>query len=184
MIIGVDLGNKSRNAIAVMDGSTLLDYSSLLYDPKIRTTLEHRQLICQQISEYISKYNLTKDDWLVFEDINMYMHGRKSRLANIVSLAYIHATFVNTFSDKINIAAVNVKTWKKYVLENCNASKEDSVKYVELHYPQVDLNLVIEHKRKATEYKKDDDTADAICIARFGNIVDKKILEERRLNYH
>lgn len=183
MIIGIDLGNKSRNSISVVDGTELLDYSSLKYDSKTTTTWAHRKKICAQIQEYIDKYNLTKDDWILFEKINGFMHGYKSKLVNITSLAFIQATIINEFSEQISIAEVPVISWKTVVLGNKAAKKEDSVAYVEKHYPQVDLNVVIEHKRKGPEYLKDDDTADAICIGLYGNIVDKKKLVERQVNY-
>lgn len=182
MIIGIDLGNKSRNAIAVVNGDTLLDYSSLKYDGTI-TVWQHRKNICNQIQKYIDKYNLTKNDYIIFEKINMFMRGRNSRLVNITSMAFIQATIINEFSDKISISEVNVMTWKKIVLGNGKAKKEDSVAYVEQHYPQVDLTVIVEHKRKPTEYLKDDDTADSICIGLYGNIVDKSVLNNHLVNY-
>lgn len=183
MIIGIDLGNKSRNAISVVNGLDLLDYSNLLYDAKTTTPWEHRKKICKQIQEYIYKYNLTKEDWILFEKINGFMHGYKSKLSNITSLAFIQATIINEFSDKISIAEVPVVSWKTVVLGNRAAKKEDSVAYVEDKYPWVDLDVIVEHKRKETEYLKDDDTADAICIGLYGNMVDKKKLTERQVNY-
>ena len=113
----------------------------------------------------------------------MFMRGVNSRLANIMSLAFIQATIINEFSDVISISEVNVMTWKKVVLGNGKAHKEDSVAFIEEHYPQVDLNVIVEHKRKETEYLKDDDTADAICIGLYGNMVDKKKLDEHLVNY-
>ena len=184
MIIGIDLGNKSRNSISVVDGDKLLEYSNLLYEPSKTTTLEHRQKICKQIQCYIDKYKLTIDDWILFEKINSFMHGYRSKIENITSLAFIQATIINEFSDKISIAEVPVVSWKAKALGNRGAKKEDSVAYVEKHYPQVDLDIIIEHKRKGTtEIKKDDDTADAICIGLYGNIVNKKELEKRKVNY-
>lgn len=184
MIIGIDLGNKSRNSIAVMNNKLkLCDYSSLKYDAKQTTPWEHRKKICKQIQKYIDKYHLTKKDWILFEKINGFMHGYKSKLVNITSLAFIQATIINEFSDKISIAEVPVVSWKTVVLGNRAAKKEDSVAYVEKYYPKVNLTVIVEHKRKATEYLKDDDTADAICIACYGNKVSIDKLEERRVNF-
>ena len=53
MIIGIDLGNKSRNSISVVDGETLLEWSNIKYDPKTTTTWEHRKKIIKQIRAYI-----------------------------------------------------------------------------------------------------------------------------------
>lgn len=183
MVIGIDLGNKSRNSIAVVKGKKLLAYSNIKYDPKTTTTWAHRRKICAQIQKYIDKYHLTKNDYIIFEKVNMFMRGRNSKLANIMSLAFIQATIINEFSDKISIAEVNVMTWKKQVLGNGKAKKEESVAYVETNYPDVDLNVIVEHKRKPTEYLKDDDTADAICIGIFGNMVEKEWFDKHLVNY-
>ena len=182
MIIGIDLGNKSRNSIAVMDSdSNLIEYSRLKYDAKTTTTWEHRKKICKQIQEYIDKYHLTKDDYLLFEQI--FFSRGLSRMANVTSMAFLQATIINEFSDKISICEVHVQSWKCKVLGGRSATKEDAVAYVEKNYPQVDLNVVIEHKRKGTEITKDNDTADAICIAKYGILVDKKKLDEHLVNY-
>ena len=183
MVIGIDLGNKSRNAIAVMDGEKLLEWSSLVYDPKTTTPWKHRKAICEQIHNYIKKYYLNMNDYIVFEKVNLFMRGYNSRLANIMSLAFIQATIINEFSDLISISEVNVMTWKKEVLKNGKAGKEDSVKFVEETYPQVDLNVVIEHKRKENELTKDNDTADAICIALYGNKTNQNNLQKHLVNY-
>jgi len=182
IILGIDLGNKSRNSIAVMNEKLeLLEYSNLKYDPKTTTTWEHRKKICKQIQAYIDKYKLTKDDYILFEQI---FFGRGySRMANITSLAFIQATIINEFSDKISISEVHVQSWKSKVLGSRSATKDDSVAYVEEKYPQVDLNVIIEHKKKGTEITKDNDTADSICIATYGFLVDKKKLDEKLVNY-
>lgn len=182
MIIGIDLGNKSRNSIAVLDEqSNLLEYSRLKYDPKTTTTWQHRKNICKQIQEYIDKYHLTKYDWILFEQI--FFSRGYSRMANITSLAFIQATIINEFSDKISISEVHVQSWKSKVLGSRSATKDDAVNFVEEHYPQVDLNIVIHHPKKGDEISKDNDTADAICIGLYGNLVDIKKLEEHKVNY-
>ena len=82
IVIGVDLGNKSRNSIAVMNENLeLLEYSNVKYDAKTTTTWEHRKRICKQIKEYIKKYKLTKNDYLLFEKI--FFSRGLSRMANI-----------------------------------------------------------------------------------------------------
>lgn len=180
MVIGVDLGNKSRNSICVMDGDKLLEWSRLSYcDAK--NTLDHRKKIVKQIKEYIKKYNLTKNDYLLFEQI--FFSKGLSRMANITSMAFLQATLINEFSDKINIIEVHVQSWKCKVLGSRSATKEDAVALVEKNYPQVDLNIEIQRKRKGTEICKDHDTADAICIALYQQCVDKKKLEEHLVNY-
>ena len=180
MVIGVDLGNKSRNSIVVLDGTKLVDWSRLNYKDSANAW-EHRKKIIKQIKEYIKKYKLTKNDYLLFEQI---FFGRGySRMANITSLAFIQATIINEFSDKISISEVHVQSWKSKVLGSRSATKDDSVAYVEEKYPQVDLNVIIEHKKKGTEIVKDNDTADAICIAIFAQNVGKDWLDLHKVNY-
>lgn len=180
MIIGIDLGNKTRNSICVMQGEKLLEWSRLNYADS-KSAWHHRKKIVKQINEYIKKYKLTKNDYLLFEEIAFYRGI--SRMYNIVSMAFLQATIINEFSDKISISAVHVQSWKCKVLGNRSAKKEDAVAFVESKYPQVDLDIIIEHKKKGIEIVKDNDTADAICIGLFGSIVDKKKLDEKLVNY-
>ena len=183
IVLGIDLGNKSRNSIAVVDKDLqLLDYARHMYDGSC-SVWQHRKNICKQIQDYIDKYHLTKDDYIVFEKINLFVGSRISRLDNITSLAFIQATIINEFSEQISISEVNVQTWKSKVLGSRSATKEDSVNYVEEHYPQVDLDVIIPHKRKEDEHVKDNDTADSVCIGIYGQIADPKKLKENIVNY-
>jgi len=180
MIIGVDLGNKSRNSIVVMDGTKLIEWSRLNYSDSANAW-EHRKKICKQIKEYIKKYNLTKNDYLLFEQI--FFSRGLSRMANITSMAFLQATIINEFSDMISISEVHVQSWKCKVLGGRSATKEDAVALVEKNYPEIDLNIIVPHKRKGDETIKDNDTADAVCIALYPNYVDKKKLDEHLVNY-
>lgn len=180
MFIGIDLGNKSRNSICVMDGDKLLEWSRLTYDGSI-TVWQHRKNICEQIRKYIKKYKLTKKDYLAFEQI--FFSRGFSRMANVTSMAFLQATIINEFSEKISIIEVHVQSWKSKVLGSRSATKEDAVNFVKENYPDVDLEIVVPHKRKADEIIIDNDTADAICIALYCNKVDKKKLDEHLVNY-
>lgn len=181
MIIGVDLGNKSRNSIVVMsEDRKILEYNRLTYDGSI-STWQHRKNICKQIQEYIDKYKLTKNDYLLFEQI--FFSRGFSRMANVTSMSFLQATIINEFSEQISISEVHVQSWKSKILGSRSANKEDSVNYVEKNYPQVDLNITIHHKRKGDEIIKDNDTADAVCIAEYGIIVGKDKLNEKLVNY-
>ena len=138
--------------------------------------------IVMKIKEYIKKYNLTKNDYLLFEQI--FFSKGLSRMANITSMAFLQATLINEFSDKINIIEVHVQSWKCKVLGSRSATKEDAVTLVEKSYPQVDLNIEVQHKRKGTEIVKDHDTADAICIALFAQKAGKDWLDLHKVNYN
>lgn len=180
IVIGIDLGNKSRNSIAVMENDKLLDWSRLHFKDS-KSAWYHRKKIVEQIQDYIDKYNLTKEDYLLFEQI--FFSRGLSRMANVTSMAFLQATIINEFSDKISISEVHVQSWKSKVLGSRSATKEDAVALVEKNYPQVDLNILIPHKRKDDEYVKDNDTADAICLGLYGMLADKKKLDANIVNY-
>lgn len=180
MVIGVDLGNKSRNSIVVLDGTKLIDWSRLNYKDSANAW-EHRKKIIKQIKEYIKKYKLTKNDYLLFEQI--FFSRGLSRMANITSMAFLQATIINEFSDKISIVEVHVQSWKSKVLGSRSATKDDAVALVETNYPEIDLDIIVPHKKKGDEIIKDNDTADAVCIALYPTKVDKKKLDEHLVNY-
>lgn len=167
MIIGCDLGNRSTNGLALIDNASLniLEYKYIRYD---RTPYHHRKEIVQIINDWIEKYYLGLKDYILFEKINLYRGGYISKLSNIVSLAFLQATLINEFSERISISEVNVQTWKAKILKSKTATKDDAVRYVTLRFPYVNLDLVIKHKRKEDEIIKCHDLADACCIAEYG----------------
>lgn len=180
MVIGVDLGNKSRNAIVVFDGKNVLEWCSLNHSDS-SSTWEHRKKICKQIKEYIKKYKMTKKDYLVFEQI--FFSPGLSRMVNVTSMSFLQATLINEFSNKISIAEVHVQSWKSKVLGSRKATKEDAVSYVAKNFPNVDLTLMVEHKRKGVEIIQNHDLADAVCIAQYGYIVGFDVVNEHLVNY-
>lgn len=163
IVIGCDLGNKSRNSLAVVnDNGDLLDWSRITYNSKDITPWQHRKNILTNIQDYINKYS---PDYILFEKVNLFVGRHISKLNNIMSLAFLQASIINEFSEHIGIAEVDVRSWKSCILKNGNATKDDSVNYVLQRYPEVNLEIVVPHKRKANEVIIDNDTADAICIA-------------------
>ena len=104
-------------------------------------------------------------------------------MANITSMAFLQATIINEFSDKISIVEVHVQSWKSKVLGSRSATKDDAVALVETNYPEIDLDIIVPHKKKGDEIIKDNDTADAVCIALYPTKVDKKKLDEHLVNY-
>ena len=104
-------------------------------------------------------------------------------MANVTSMAFLQATIINEFSDDISISEVHVQSWKSKVLGQRSATKEDAVAFIESKYPQVDLDIVVHHQRKGDEIIKDNDTADAICIALFAQKVNTELLNKHKVNY-
>lgn len=115
--------------------------------------------------EYINKY---KVDVIIFEKVNLYVGQHISKLNNIMSLAFIQATIINEFSDDCDIIQVDVRSWKARILGSAKADKNDAIDYVKSHYPDVNLEIVIEHKRKDNEVVINHDLADSICISIAG----------------
>lgn len=97
MIVGCDLGNKSTNGLALMSGIDIIDYKYIKYD---KTPYWHRKEIVEVINNWIVKYNMSDNDSMLFERVNLYRGGHISKLSNIMSLAFLQATLINEFSDK------------------------------------------------------------------------------------
>ena len=179
-VLGIDLGNKTRTALVLLLDTKLIEWSHFNYNES-ESAWHHRQKIVQKIKFYIDKYNLTKNDYILFEQI--FFSKGLSKMSNITSMAFLQATIINEFSNNISICEIHVQSWKSKVLGSRSATKEDSINFVEKHYPQINLNLIVHHKRKDDEIIKDHDTADAICIALFPQYVDKIYLNNRLVNY-
>ena len=149
-----------------MDSSQekLLDYSYFVYGDS-PNPYTHRKRIISKIREYLDRYNI---DVIIFEKVNLYVGQHISKLNNIMSLAFIQATIINEFSEDCDIIQVDVRSWKARVLSSAKADKNDAVNYVRNHYPDVNLEIVVEHKRKDNEIIINHDLADSICIACAG----------------
>lgn len=182
-IIGIDLGNKSRNGISVMSDTdySLLDYCYLAYGKEYSNPLDYRNKIVDKIEEFISKYSV---EYILYEKINLFRGGRTSPLANIISMCKLQTTIINRLSDKVNICETDVRSWKSKVLGSGNADKDAAIDKVRLYYPYVNLEIKVEHKRKKeTEIVINHDLADSIMIARAGIVAGTKWLDERKVNY-
>lgn len=140
----------------------------------------HRIKICDVLDKMVDSY-----DYIIFEQVNLFRGKFISKLSNIMSLAFLQAKIIDRYSERIGICEVNVRSWKVKVLGNGNAKKEDSVAYVKSHYPDVDLEIKIPYKKKKGKFKTvvDDDTADAVCISKYGVMSGKTWLEENRVNF-
>lgn len=182
IVVGIDLGNKSRNGISVIDSNQekLLDYSYLSYTDS-PNPYTHRKKIVDRIREYINNY---KVDVIIFEKVNLYVGRHISKLNNIMSLAFIQATLINEFSEDCEIIEVNVMSWKSRVLGSSRADKNDAINFVRKYYPDVNLEILVEHKRKDNEIIINHDLADSICIGIAGCRMYSELKIKGKVNYN
>lgn len=182
--IGIDLGNKSRTGIAVMssDNYTLLHHEYTVYNQQeYRSPLAYRMHICDRIMSCISNYDA---DYLLYERINLFKGGGISPLANIISMCKLQTTIINNLSEEITICDVDVRSWKSKVLGSGNAGKDASIDFVHREYPDVDLNIIVNHPRKKiTETIINHDLADSICIARASIILGEDWMDKHKVNF-
>lgn len=178
-VLGIDIGGKTRTALCLMDDGNIVDYTYIKYDNK-STPLNHREKINLAITTYEIRHYI---DYILFERINLYRGRNVSPLANIISLCRVQTTIINKFSNSIVISDVPVKSWKSKVLGSGNATKQDAIDYVKKYYPDVDLNILVEHKRKDNEIIENHDLADAILIAKSAFILGEDYLIKNKLNY-
>lgn len=176
-ILAIDIGGKTRNGFCLMDSETLeiIKSSYVVYDTK-STPWNHRQKILKEIKEYYLPYA----DAIVFERINLFRGKGVSPLANITSLCKLQTTLIDNLSQLINIYDVPVKTWKCRVLSSGNATKEDSIKFVQEHYSYIDLEIPVYSVKNPDKVIYNHDLADSICIAyaacRYPDIILKNIV--------
>ncbi len=158
----------------------LLDYSYFSYTDS-PNSYTHRKRIVKKIREYINTYNV---DVIIFEKVNLYVGRHISKLNNIMSLAFIQATLINEFSEDCEILEVNVMSWKARVLGSAKADKNDAINYVNNHYPDVNLEILVIHKRKDNEIVINHDLADSICIACAGCRMYNELKIKGKVNYN
>lgn len=121
---------------------------------------------------------------MIFEKVNLYVGQHISKLNNIMSLAFIQATLINEFSDDCEIIQIDVRSWKARVLGSAKADKDDAINYVRNHYPDVNLEILVEHKRKDNEIIINHDLADSICIGIAGCRMYSELKIKGKVNYN
>lgn len=162
-ILAIDIGGKTRNGFCLMSSKTLdiIRCSYIAYDTK-STPWNHRQRVLKEILNNYICYDI---DAIVFERINLFRGSGVSPLSNILSLCKLQTTLIDNLSDIVNIYDVAVKSWKCRVLSSGNATKEDSIKFVEDNFPNVDLQIPNYSVKCPDKIIYNHDLADSICIA-------------------
>lgn len=180
IVLGMDIGGKTRNGFCVMDSKSgsILSTEYIIYDNK-GTPLDHRQKLLNQIEFYISVHGL---DCMLFEKINLFRGGGVSPLANIVSLCKVQTSIIDKFSNELIISEVPVQTWKSKILGSGKATKDDSINYVKSNYKKVELDIPNPSKKYPDRIDVNHDLADAVCIALYGCRFPDEI-KNRKVNY-
>lgn len=178
-VLGIDIGGKTRNGFCLTNSKTeeIIEYSYITYDYK-STPLNHRFKILSEIERYMKNYQV---DYVVFERINLFRGSGVSPLANIISLCKLQTTIIDNLSEKVKISDVAVKSWKSRILKNGNATKEDSINFVSLKYPDVNIKTS-KGIKKTSEFVYNHDLCDAICISLYG-CRNKDMLAKNLVNY-
>lgn len=180
-VLGLDIGGKSRNGFCVMDSEyKIKEYSYIQYDNS-KTAYEHRIKINNEIERYLNKYNV---DCILFEKVMLYRGQNVSPLANIMSLCRVQTSIIDKFSDRVDICEIPTRTWKSRVLGSAKADKNDAIDYVRNHYPDVNLEILVEHKRKDNEIIINHDLADSICIGIAGCRMYNELKIKGKVNYN
>lgn len=142
--MGVDIGNATRNGIAILNDKEQLIYSTNIpYNKKI-TKGQHRRNVAKQVRELVQEYDVKA---LIIERVKMHRGGNLSKLTSIISLSKITAAILDNCFDLCSVYDCETISWKANVLGHRDATKEDAVTYV------------------LCTYKKEvpHDEADAVC---------------------
>ena len=177
-LMAIDFAGKATNGIAIRSvDNELIYWENVNYEAE--SPYHFRKLMMKKIKDLSEKYIF---DTIILERVRMMRGGMVSSMGSIESLTRYQTSLIDNFSEKFDIFAVDVRSWKKDILGSAKATKEDSIKYVQEHYPEVNLERVIHHVRKEDEIVLSHDLADAICISELINYP-RHFVDKNKLNY-
>ena len=180
-VLGIDIGGATRMGVALTDNNTKrLIYQSSIKRRDVKTNLEHRMNLVNEIHNILNKYPI---DIILIESIRLFSYGR-IQMSTILSLQKVHTTLVNEFSDIVDIYQIDVRSWKAKVLGNGNADKNESIRYVQNKYPEIELiDEIVKPIKKEIVLELNSDLADAICISECLKFDDSILKNTNKLNY-
>jgi len=149
-ILGVDLGTR-HFALCIMNEEGIC-HTEELDMSKIKSHKERRKMVWELLNEMDCDYSIVKPDMVVLEKIILFhkSHINVDTIKRLGGLSYLvidHYYGVDSYE-------VPVQSWKTSVLGSARATKEDAIVYV---------------KEKYGVETKNDNLADAICIAECGH---------------
>lgn len=180
-VLGIDMGTSGRSGLALWESSanSILEYKTVSRH-NAKTNLEHRMNVLESIRSICKHYPV---DILIFESIRLFSYGR-IQMNTILSLCKMQTTIINEFSDKFDIYQIDVRAWKSRVLGNANVDKNESIRYVQNKYPQINLiDEIVKPLKKEILLELNSDLADAVCISECLKY-DYSILQDKnKMNY-
>lgn len=180
-VLGIDIGGATRMGVALTDNNTKrLIYYSSIKRRDVKNNLEHRMNLVNEIRNILNKYPV---DIILIESIRLFSYGR-IQMSTILSLQKVHTTLVNEFSNIVDIYQIDVRSWKAKVLGNGNADKNESIRYVQNKYPEIELiDEIVKPIKKEIVLELNADLADAICISESLKFDDSILKNTNKLNY-
>lgn len=149
MIIGIDPGQKG--------GMTILWRSEIIVSD---LPIENKELNLKVLEEYLSTWN---DPYIGFPHTEIWIEklwGRAGWSATaLFRYAELYGVLQGFFWRYGKINFVPAKTWKKEILGNPNATKQDAIEYAKTLCPEYPWKT------------KDDGKAESVCIAKYGDMM-------------
>lgn len=146
-VLGLDLSLRNCG-LAVWDGGRQV--LATVYRPRLKTAVQRRAEIRSVVEKIVAR-----TDWgvdcIVFEDVAAWLHSRIPPRAVQAPMS-LGTTIEDWAFGRVEVMVVGVNTWKKVVLGNGRAGKEESVRYVRRRFGRA-----LNHN-----------AADAVCLAVYG----------------
>lgn len=158
-IVAIDQ-SYSRLGYCVMTKYEVLEINSVDMR-KLKNPTQKRNCVKQLVSIMVRKY---EPNAILIERVRIFQGGyisaKTAGMLSAMSATIVDAAYMFTFRRKPTpVFSIDTRAWKKAVLGNPNASKQDAVDWARSQIGEISENIfgvVINH-----------DAADAYCIGRF-----------------
>ncbi len=148
-VLGIDLGTR-HFAMCFMNEKQIYHLAELDMG-KIKSHKERRRMVWNLLVELDQDEHIVKPDMVVLEKIILF-HKSHINVDTIKRLGGLSHLVIDHYYE-IDSYEIMVQSWKTVILGNRSATKQDSIDYV---------------KQKYKVETKNDNLADAICIAECG----------------
>lgn len=167
-IVGIDQ-SYSRVGYSVVTRTGVKEISSIDLS-KMRNPTQKRNCIREMVRILIRNH---RPKAIVVERVRTFAGGkissRTSGMLAAMTAAIVDAAYTHDFKSKPTpVFSVDTRAWKKAMLGNSSASKDDAVQFARALCQTLGINVEIDH-----------DAADAFCIARYVWTQSPKLQRER-----